>query len=690
MDAWPFHPAHPHLRLVAAEAPSGMEPEALADPFVTVGDRGGFSRVLLAEVVGVRDAPLLRVAVKLQSDEYPFLPEGAGAGLTNDDVEATWAREVELLERCGSGAVGIPAPVEVLDRPAGGPALLPPTIYCKRRSAFFAAPCPTCGAPLTDVRDDRLLESLALPRRDRSLVRFLACAACGPSRLWTLIREPGTATGAAVGDAQDLFRAFATLARRPGNALPCQGCAHVPTCYPDAGADEVLRLLTPVTFYESRAIALPFAHLRWDEAMQLAGGATPADVAESATTEPGRARELSRLAPLLASQPAHLFAHDVAGKLGLEVLRLKLGLFAQLCRATAALHRHAHAPHLGLTPTRVLVTIDPESSGLPWLWRLGVRLVGLGNARARALPAGSEALPVTPYERPLLVDPVFAPPLLRETALADIPGVATLLSLTPAGGAGVVLDLSLDADAVDLATVTRNDLIDVSIVQARPPLSLRLVAVPAGASERGLRLRTLPFPADPALRDVLAQLRGTPVPRTRFTVHPCLHVPVDVHALGMLLLVGLLGHASRSAAAVGAAVHEVRQRLLQRARGLGDDAGDALAAETVDALAADGFAKTHLFADPEAHDAAAGALPDALWSDALLIGMRAVTWLRGFGICRDAADFDPQHPEVKTEYLLELVESLLRRVDAALLGLPGRDAEVRAALARIAREMKVE
>ena len=338
----------------------------------------------------------------------------------------------------------------------------------------------------------------------------------------------------------------------------------------------------------------------------------------------------------------------------------------------------------------MLVTIDPETSGLPWLWRLGVRLAGLGNARARAVPGGADALPVTPYDRPLLVDPIYAPPLLRETALADVPGVATPITLTPAGDAGVVLELTLDADAVDLAGITRNDVIDVSIVQARPPLSLKLVAVRAGPSERGLRLRTLPFPADASLRDVLTQLRGTPLPRARFAVHPCLHVPVDVHALGMLLLVGLLGHASRSAAAVSAAVHEVRQRLLQRARSLGDDAGDALATEAVAALSGDAFAKSHLFADPEAHEAAAGALSDALWIDALLIGMRAVTWLRGFGICRDAADFDPQHPEVKTEYLLELVESLLRRIDAALLGLPGRDAEVRAALARIAREMKVE
>ncbi len=695
MDAWPFHPAYPQLRLFAAEAPAGMEPEALADPFVTLGDRGGFSRVLLAEVVGVRGAPLLPVAVKLQSDEYPFLPEGAGVGLTNDDVEAAWRREIEALERCGpAGGGGIPAPVEVLDRPPGEAALLPPTIYCKRRRAFFAAPCPACGAPLADVRDDRLLESLALPRRDRSLARFLACGAClerGATRLWTLIKEPDTgAAGAAVGDAQDLFRALGPLARRPGGVFPCQGCEHVPGCHPEASAGEALRLLTPVTFYESRAIALPFVHLRWDEAMPLVGGAPLEAIARGVAVEPGRRREIERLAPLLAAQPAHLFSHDVAGKLGLEVLRLKLGLFAQLCRAVATLHRHAGAPHLGLTPTRVLAAVDPEPAGLPWLWRLGVRLAGVGNARARALPAGGDALPVTPYERPLLVDPIFAPPLLRETPLADLPGVATPLALTAAGAAGVVLELTLAADAVDLAGVSRNDVLDVSIVQARPPLAQRLVAVPAGPAARGLRLRTLPFPADTSLRDTLAQLVGTPLPRTRFTVHPCLHVPVDVHALGMLLLVGLLGHPARSPAAVGAAVDEVRQRLLLRGRSLGDDPGDALLAEAVDALATDAFAKGHLFADPEAHAAAASVLPDALWHDALLVGLRGVTWLRGFGICRDAADFDPQHPEVKTEYLLELVESLLRRIDAALLGLPGRDAEVRAALARIAREMKVE
>jgi hypothetical protein len=76
--------------------------------------------------------------------------------------------------------------------------------------------------------------------------------------------------------------------------------------------------------------------------------------------------------------------------------------------------------------------------------------------------------------------------------------------------------------------------------------------------------------------------------------------------------------------------------------------------------------------------------------DALLVGLRAVTTLRGLSVCRGPADFDPGHPEVKVEFLLQLVDGVIRRVDAALFGLPGRAREIRAAVARVAREFKVE
>jgi hypothetical protein len=41
------------------------------------------------------------------------------------------------------------------------------------------------------------------------------------------------------------------------------------------------------------------------------------------------------------------------------------------------------------------------------------------------------------------------------------------------------------------------------------------------------------------------------------------------------------------------------------------------------------------------------------------------------------------HPEVKVEYLLQLAEGMLRRIDATLFGLPGRTREVRAAIAQV-------
>ena len=272
--------------------------------------------------------------------------------MTNPDVEAAWAREVDVLARCAPAAAGIPAPVEVLDRLPGSPRVLPPTLYCKRRRAFFTAPCPTCGTPLADLRDDRVLESLGLPRRDRSLARFLACATCGTGTPVDALPGAGRRAerrGRRCAGSLPRLRA-AGAPRRPRAAVPgLRARAHLLS---RGGRRRVAASCsTPVTFYESRAIALPFAHLRWDEAMQLAGAASPAAVAGGATTEPGRAREIERLVPRLAAQAAHLFAHDVAGKLGLEVLRVKLALFAQLCRTTAALHRYTRAPHLGLTPT---------------------------------------------------------------------------------------------------------------------------------------------------------------------------------------------------------------------------------------------------------------------------------------------------------------------------------------------------
>jgi hypothetical protein len=74
----------------------------------------------------------------------------------------------------------------------------------------------------------------------------------------------------------------------------------------------------------------------------------------------------------------------------------------------------------------------------------------------------------------------------------------------------------------------------------------------------------------------------------------------------------------------------------------------------------------------------------------LLTALRAVTTIPPFSICRGWSDFDPAHPEVKVEFLLQLVETLIARVEAALFGLPGRRRELRAAIARVRSQLNLE
>jgi hypothetical protein len=680
---WRLHPQNDALELALAPTPAGTEACDVADPFLTLGDRGTFSRTVLGIMVGPRGEAVLEIALKLQSDEYPSLSEGAG--LTNDDVEAGWEREIGLLDAIGDEG-GIPATAEVLARNAGAAALLPPTIFCKRRRAYFVSACPDCGQPLADVRDNRLLEDRGLARRDRSLVRYIGCTPCinrsRDARLWTLVREDRGGEG--VGDQTDLFRAYRELARREGDHIPCQGCPHTPTCFPDEGAGDVVRCLTPLTFFESRALATEVLQLRYDECSALIGGAS-FDAVVRGIAEQGRQALVRRRARALARQSPYFFAADPTGKLGLESLRLKVGLFAHLCAATAALHRHTRGPHLGIVPSRVLGGLPNGADDLPWLWGLTIRLAGLGNAQPRTADATSSAA----YARPRLVEPVFAAPSLRQAPVADVPVTVTPRRIGEEAD-GTILELDVRADSVDAGSLSDRDGVEIAIVQGRPPLSLLLSGTIVGQADRTLQVRTGRTRLDATTLATLRQLVGQPLSRGRLTVQPCLHVPADVHSLGMMLLVSLLANEQRGAAQVAAAVQDVCERLALAARGRAMEDDRVIVEQAIRLLGAEAFAKDHILANPGARPEIARAIPDGLWLEALLVGLRCVTTLRGFSVCRSPADFDPGHPEVKTEFLLQMVRGLGTRIDAVLFGLPGRARELHQVLARVARETKVE
>ena len=681
------------LTLVTAEPESERGLTDLVDPFVVLNDRGGFSRVLLAQVLGPDGSPTADVALKLQGDEYPLSPAGAEAPYDNDQVDAGWEREVRILERCRDAAVGIPTPLEVLAREPGRPAVIAPTFFCKERRAFFVATCPECGEALRTVRDDALLERRGLPRHDRTLSRFLGCLTClGPDagRVWTLVMDQEY-PARWVGDQTALFRAMRSLATASaaGARIPCQGCDRVPTCYPEDGAaGDAVRFLSPVTFYDSQAIAFAVFHLRYDEIAALIGGAPLGEIV-ARIGELGRRRLVEQRGERLLREP-YFFAHDPEGKLPIEVLRLKLDLFRRVCAAVAALHRQSREPHLALSPQSVMVRLPNASSGLPALWGTSVGVFGLGNARPRGMREGHQTESrATGYLPPRHVDPTYAAEELRMRPLRD--AVCTIVLQAPKAVGSDLFEISaqVECDALDSSSLSAKDVVHLTLVQGRPPLTLSIVgSLEGGGAPPTVRSEPMKLPAD--VRAAITQLAGQRLTRGRVTVHPCLHVAADVHALGMMLLVGLLANAERSPAEVAPVVHRAAQRIGMLASESGAPDPIALTSAAT-ALVMDDFrqefAPRFLVHDPARALAVERAVPPGLWAEAIVLGLRAVTNIPGFSICRSRSDFDPQHPEVKAEYLLQLTRSLVRRVDVPLFGLPGRQSSIRGAIRTVAREL---
>src|SRR6185503_19100672 len=89
-----------------------------------------------------------------------------------------------------------------------------------------------------------------------------------------------------------------------------------------------------------------------------------------------------------------------------------------------------------------------------------------------------------------------------------------------------------------------------------------------GGTGRTVRFRSMPLAIDASARATLEQLCGQTLSRARLAIHPCVHVPVDVHALGMMLFTSLLANQEQRAVDVARAVEDVASRLVLAGRGV--------------------------------------------------------------------------------------------------------------------------
>jgi len=509
------------------------------EPFVLV-HAGRFARILLAELVGDDDQAIVRFAWKLRVDEVAASAIESRTLPNNGELDAQWRQERAELLRVHSPHVVAPVAVpSALTRS-------PPVWHCRRVDRYFHPPCPQTGRTLRVCRDDALLQAAGLGDYEHASVRYLHHGdASGPRTFYSVRGGDAPSGDARVASRQDLVRGWRDVAHGDGETeLPCRSCEHRATCFPhDAAADAAVpaeQYLHAVSFYDVDSIALELAAVDFESAVERLGGG------ESAGIEGRR---------------AWMGGPDVRPR-ALEVLRLKLAAFADICRGVADVHQSGR-PHLGVSPANIVAFDDAASSALPCNWLLRLALTDLGGARPVRVPgAAGETLwqpgrEVSEDETSRL----FLSPSLRSLEGGTVTMSVALRRLPDeAGGERVVVDVHR---AGVPPFVLPGDLLILLPNGDEDPVCARVEDV----SARGLQATVLPE----QVAAIAAHVDATVDARLSFVRRS--GPSADLYGLGMVLLHLLLVHDEQSLPEVAACVETCLTRMASMAAQAAGDGG---------------------------------------------------------------------------------------------------------------------
>lgn len=640
-----------------------------ATPFPSTPGDGGETRVFRAELRAPSGAVLAPLALELPGDEpdgglFPGeAPEGHLAR------EARWA--AAHADRLRLLAAPESFPELILPGTAGE--LLPPTLFTAdpagHAGRFYRIPCPRCLAPLHTCRDDARLAAAGLPLYSGSAggVRVLTCAACARAGIEERFYagDDGKGLGEKVGTLDDLRRELAqTLEQKAAEGAPVPDDVPRPPGAPAGRATTVKKAVAGWTIFNlhdspylvTRAVAGTF------EGLAARLGGQPEEGA--------------------AAGPGLLLALEGSGLDAVEVLALKLAAFEQ---AVAAVLRHGlllGRPHLDLHPGALSVEPGPAGNLLPSLWSFRVRLGGGSGARLVRLadPAGNVEVPLPPRHP----HPPFASPAVRNAALAAPSSGELLLERATAekGGTHFRLEGTLLDPHGFFPPLAPRDTVQLALPRdllgGLPPLAARLD--PRGRAQSvEAPLTTEPVALAPETAKRLTQSGGLRVPGVRYRIYPTLGTGEDLYALGMLLVSLLLTHDGQSLSDLEPLLAPPSGR---ERHGVVHSAEEVLASAR--AAEPDRLAKSQIFARRE--DRFAGrpnAIPDELWTEALLLALRLLTRDPVFGL---PAPGDVEAPLVTPNALEEAraqAAELFRRATGLLFRRQSVHVEIQAALAEL-------
>ncbi len=655
-----------------------VDTEALdGSPFVCLDEFGNTSRVLLARLVCPNRTTIRRFALKIQRDAYdPSVNE-----LTNREIDETWRREAQGLA-CAAG----PGVVETLPFPLPTKSL--PIFYCRTKDRYFHPPCPATAEPMAVCENERLLDQSGLKSFAETQIRYLHGRTRAQDSHAFYKLQAGNAQENPTGGvrlregAAALYEDWSELATgeiedseveaRARAGFPCRTCDRRSTCFaspPEGKTIEAAKHLYPLSFYDFHYLPLELLELRYEELVQLIGGADWRSILLEACDAGRRGREriLEPLEARFSRSRQWLLSHDQTGRYAMEVFRLKLAAFRGVCEGLHRLHAECGRPHFDLQPDNLMATLAKTRVAAPERWQFEVKLIDLGSPVSRRHP------------KPLDRD---APTLLGPGPGHDRNHLSPLVSKAEPFNARVVLEvLSRDesGDTVSLEfTVQSRDLRADHFV---PGDSAR---IETGSPERRWIWATILATEDRQYR-LGARLERThpcrdwqPQHRADATLHlfPDFKAPCDLYGLGMVLLRTLLVNDEQNGHEVCEAVRRASQGLDVELDRIPHWSPQHCRDELLKTFRRTDrvFGRASIFHVEELRNLPVNRFDQTLWNDVLIFAFRMITARKGFSFV--STHGGERQPGDSLKLVLAELERFERRLEIDLFAHDLRDAEL--------------
>lgn len=691
---------------------TGRSFEELDEPFAILSDVGTYSRVLLARVAMGENSTVKYFALKIQRSDYSRTK--AADTLTNPQIQQRWEQErrnlAEFIDR-GEEIVELSelgAAFHSFDETVA--TSLKPITFCKRMKYFFHPICPNCLSFLRDCTDESLLASYGLPSYQETNSRYLHCPQCSKSATvaevvfysYSKTAEEPPGVKVKILRRSELYRAWSrifALEKKStklleidgGRHFPCFNCEHHETCYPSKNDGKqpvpAEHLLNPISFYEFQALPLQLLHIHYDDFSDLLGGATWEEfkqVYRNRGATAGQTFIFSRLDPILSSAHQFIFQHDRSGLFALEILRLKMVAFTQLCHGVRAIHRHCRQPHLDLVPASVMAFIMPSGRDLPARWNFQIKILDLAATTPFAPIPGLSDLFAGIFLPPHNYNRFYTSPIIKDMPFGHWEHLNATINKVEAdennGQPRIMLEVDLASNTALFAEFSNRDLLQIVLSSAAhgiEPVDLWARKI-ADGPHGGISVRGVAPAINDRAKTALEKSLGQTLPNCKVAYYKSYYTPCDVYSLGMTLFRTLLVNDRVDLPQVAKAIDRVIQRV-----SLDLEIKNETTVELfIERLQRCFKSNPEVFSKNAVlyrHDHRAGmrnAIPDELWQSLLIFGFRLITNMPGFSICSAHGDYDLENSAAVMERVLLLLQNLNTAIHAEIFGSQERNREM--------------